>query len=186
MSQEQGFLIVGLGNPGPKYAKTRHNLGYRLVAELARQEGWLFRKEKTLEGFVAKGVKGGISYILLLPTTYMNESGRSVKAALYHWKLDAEKQLLVVSDDTTLPFGELRMRLEGSSGGHNGLKSIERELASRHYPRLRMGIGQKPIKWDLADYVLSPFSSEEELLIPSFLEKGLIVLLKEVSATRDK
>lgn len=168
------FVIVGLGNPGREYSLTRHNLGYLTVQGLAEQYGWPFKEERRLKTLVAKGRVDEVQMHLLLPLTYMNESGLAIRSYLDFYKLSREN-LIVVSDDTALPFGKLRLRAEGSAGGHNGLKSVEAHLGTKNYARLRMGIGESD-RADLADYVLDRFTREEaEHLLP-FIEQGVEIL----------
>lgn len=147
-------VVVGLGNPGPEYADTRHNVGWWLLDSLAEAWGFgRFKREK--EAAVASGRVGAHSVRLLKPLTYMNLSGRAVAPLKRMKALDLSRDLLVVVDDVALPPGKVRFRPEGSPGGHNGLKSIEQALGTRTYPRLRIGVGEKPPGWDLADWVLS-------------------------------
>ena len=149
-------LIVGLGNPGPTYEGTPHNIGYRVVEELARRHG-LPRAKRGFDGRVAEGLVRGRSVLLLQPTTFMNDSGRSVAAALRALKLPLER-VIVVHDHIDLPFGRLRLMEGGGSGGHNGLKSIT-GLIGAGYVRLRVGVDRPPSTDPdvVADFVLSPF-----------------------------
>jgi PTH1 family peptidyl-tRNA hydrolase len=168
-------LVVGLGNPGKKYELTRHNVGRLVVERLAHFLGWSFVEEKKFHGWAARSqFEGGILH-LLQPTTYMNESGRSVRAYLDYFKLTAGN-LIVVSDDVELPFGTLRFRPNGGTGGHNGLKSVEAHVGTQEYRRLKMGVGKDTQGESLADYVLSGFKPEELLLLPAFVDKGVEVL----------
>ena len=153
-------LIVGLGNPGPTYEGTRHNVGYQVVEELARRHGFP-RAKRGFEGRCAEGAIGGRSVLLLQPTTFMNDSGRSVAAAVRGLKLPLER-VLVVHDHIDLPFGRLRLMEGGGSGGHNGLKSIT-GLLGPGYVRLRVGV-DRPASYDpdvVADYVLSRFGESK-------------------------
>jgi len=158
------IVVVGLGNPGKKYAHTRHNIGFMAVQSFAKKHHLSFRKSKELKGSVATGEIGEHSVLLLLPNTYMNRSGESVKAALSQGGGD----LLVIVDDVEIPFGQLRMRPHGGTGGHNGLKSIRDLCNTNEYSRLRIGIDRGDDK-DLADYVLGEFSSQEKEKIPQIL-----------------
>ena len=163
------WVVVGLGNPGKKYEMTRHNMGYLVVQELAKSLGCSFKKESRFFSWVAKASAHGSLLHFLLPTTYMNESGRAVRSYLNFLKLPIES-LIIVSDDVTLPFGKLRLRTSGSSGGHNGLKSIGAQMGSMEFSRLKVGVGVDPKAdpqdqnkiFDLADYVLAPFSKKEK------------------------
>lgn len=150
------FLFVGLGNPGPEYAFTRHNIGFmvadRLQTGLAAPDFKLQR-----QGFVTEGTWRSHRIIVLKPTTYMNLSGQAVRYWLQQEKIPVER-LLVVTDDLALPFGKLRMRLKGSAGGHNGLKNIQEILGSDAYPRLRFGIGDDFSQGRQVDYVLGKFT----------------------------
>lgn len=179
-SNQRDFIFVGLGNPGPQYEMTRHNIGYLVIKALARRMGWFFKEEQRFSAFVAKGLVGDVRLHLLLPTTYMNLSGVAVRRYLDFFKLDMA-HLVVVADDIALSFGQMRLKTMGSSGGHNGLKSVEAHLATSQYMRLRMGIGH-PGEKVLSDYVLDPFAQHElEHLVP-FVDRGadtLVRLLKE-------
>jgi PTH1 family peptidyl-tRNA hydrolase len=153
-------LIVGLGNPGRKYQGTRHNVGYLILAELARRFGSSSPKKK-FRGEVLEGEIGGEKILLLSPTTYMNRSGESVAEAknFYHVPL---ADLLLLCDDLNLPLGKLRIRARGSSGGQKGLEDIIRCLGTEEFPRLRMGIGSPPPDQDWTVFVLSKFTAEEQ------------------------
>ncbi len=165
------YLLVGLGNPGNAYSKTRHNMGFRVVQALAEKNGWSFRKEKSSFSELAEGKKGDKTLLLLLPQTYMNSSGEAVRIAKEYYKLPMNN-MMVVLDDIYLPFGSMRLKTSGSSGGHNGLKSIETHLGSQVYARLKIGVGDRE-GGDLADHVLSPFSKEEEEKVPSLIQKAV-------------
>ena len=156
-------LVAGLGNPGSRYAATRHNVGFRVIEVLAARYG-VTRSRSRFEGEVAEVTLGGQAVLLLQPQTYMNRSGRSVLAARDFYKLDAT-DILVVCDDFNLPLAKLRLRPKGSAGGQKGLQDIIRCLGGEHVPRLRIGIGPPPPNWDVADYVLSRFAEEEQPVI---------------------
>jgi PTH1 family peptidyl-tRNA hydrolase len=151
-------LIVGLGNPGPKYAGTRHNVGYDVIDYLAAAPGTSSFREK-FEALVAERQEGGEAVLLVKPLTFMNLSGRSVRAALDFYKLTVD-QLLVVCDDFNLPLGKLRVRAKGSHGGQNGLRNIQDQLGTDAYARLRIGVGQ-PAEGEAVDFVLSRFKPGE-------------------------
>ena len=151
-------VIVGLGNPGPKYAGTRHNVGFDVVDYLAAGPGCSPFREK-FEAFVAELKEGDETVLLVKPLTFMNLSGRSVRAILDFYKLPLE-QLLVVCDDFNLPLGKLRIRTKGSHGGQNGLRNIQEQLGTDEYTRLRIGVGQ-PGPGDAVDHVLSKFKPGE-------------------------
>jgi PTH1 family peptidyl-tRNA hydrolase len=174
------FVFVGLGNPGKEYEKTRHNLGYLVVQAFARKMGWRFKEEKRFDANVTKGVIGEVTVHLLLPTTYMNLSGIAVSRYLDFLKLGVDC-LVIVIDDLSLPFGQLKLKMMGSSGGHNGLKSIETHLGTAHYKRLKMGIGHPGKQRILADYVLDFFNQEEKEQLEKFIDCGVNVLQQLVS-----
>ncbi|GMV97077.1 MAG: aminoacyl-tRNA hydrolase [Phycisphaerae bacterium] len=155
-------LAVGLGNPGGKYEGTRHNVGFRVIDELARRHGIEVSRGR-FSGLAGGGLIAGRPVLLLKPGTFMNLSGRSVREALAFHKL-SPADLLVVSDDLALPLGRLRLRKGGSAGGHNGLTSVIQELGTDQFPRLRIGIGQVPGE-RMVGHVLGPFSREEEEII---------------------
>lgn len=153
-------LIVGLGNPGDQYKGTRHNIGYMVLAELAQRHS----QGKPRNQYHANVLEARIkeeNILLLCPTTFMNLSGTSVAEAVRFFKIDP-KQFLVVCDDLDLPPGKLRMRASGGSGGQKGLKDIIQKLGTDAFPRLRVGIGRPPEKWNTADYVLSKFPKDEK------------------------
>jgi PTH1 family peptidyl-tRNA hydrolase len=164
-------LVVGLGNPGKTYDRTRHNIGFATVEMLARKHGLAFHKELKFKGKAAEGQIGADPVILLMPQTFMNLSGESVAEVMRYFQIDLSR-LLVLVDDVALPLGQLRIRINSGSGGHNGLKSIEECLQTNRYPRLRIGVGDR-VEGDLADHVLSRFSEEEEKLVPGVLERAV-------------
>ncbi|MCB1107376.1 MAG: aminoacyl-tRNA hydrolase [Chlamydiia bacterium] len=167
-------LIVGLGNPGKKYEMTRHNLGQMVLFAFASRHQLIFKKDRELQGEIAQGTVKDKRVSLLFPTTFMNLSGQAVRKAMDFYKIDREG-ILVISDDVDLPFGTLRLRDKGSAGGHNGLKDIEENLKSQDYKRLRLGIG-KPLVGYLEDYVLAPFTKEEQEKIPEFTTQAIDVI----------
>lgn len=169
-AQAKVFLIVGLGNPGLSYQKTRHNIGFKVVKHFAKKHGLSFREMAQLKGEVAQGSIGGEKVILLMPMTYMNCSGEALIRCINFFKPDPQK-IVVVADDVALAFGFLRLRESGGAGGHNGLKNIEHHLKTQSYPRLRIGVGM-PTREELADYVLGKFTAEEEKAIPQLAEKA--------------
>lgn len=157
------ILIAGLGNPVKEYENTRHNAGFLVLDTLAQKLGADLseRKHRALCG---KAVIGGQKVILLKPQTYMNSSGESIRAAADYYKVPPE-DILVVYDDISLAPGQLRIRAKGSAGGHNGIKSIIAHLGTQEFPRVKVGIGEKPPRMDLADYVLGHFSSGEKKIM---------------------
>jgi PTH1 family peptidyl-tRNA hydrolase len=152
-------LIVGLGNPGIRYADTRHNVGFWVIDELSRRWGIPVNKEKW-KAETGEGVVRGEKVILMKPLTYMNLSGEAVRPALDWLKADLE-ELCVIYDDLDLPVGQIRLRLKGSSGGHNGMRSLIAHLGTDQFKRIRIGIGRPQGNRSVPDYVLSPFAREE-------------------------
>lgn len=170
------WLIVGLGNPGDNYARTRHNVGFRAVDRLAERLGTRLDRAK-FRGLYGQALWQGQKLILLKPQTFMNASGLSVMDAARFYKLPPER-VLVLSDDISLEVGRLRVRASGSAGGHNGIKSIIGALNSEAFPRVKIGVGAKPCpEHELADWVLSNFTaSEEKRLVPALDDAGLAAL----------
>lgn len=168
------LLIVGLGNPGDKYAGTRHNIGAEIVKAFADKYGLSFSKVAKVEGYIAQGAVADKKVILLCPTTFMNLSGNAVRKAMSYFGVERE-DLLVLSDDIYISFGAFRMRSEGSAGGHNGLKSITEQIGGQNYPRLRIGIGQDYLG-NLSDFVLKKFRSEEQDILPEVLREAIDIL----------
>ena len=153
------YIIAGLGNPTREYEKTRHNVGFEVIDVLADMLGTTV-EEKKFKGLYGRGIIGGEKVLLLKPQTFMNLSGESVKAAADFYKVDHE-HIIIIYDDISLDVGQLRIRKKGSAGGHNGIKNIIAHLGTQEFPRIKVGVGDKPKKMDLADYVLSRFSKED-------------------------
>lgn len=168
------YLITGLGNTGEWYVHTRHNIGFMVLDQLAASHDASFTEGKL--GMITTCKYRGHTLHLLKPTTYMNFSGKSVRYWLGQLKIPVEQSLTVV-DDLALPFGKLRMRAKGATAGHNGLKSVEKYLATQAYPRLRVGIGNNFLKGYQADYVLKPFTMEERPKVPSFIDQACQMVL---------
>ncbi len=167
---EDIYLIIGLGNPGGKYENTRHNVGFHTIDYLSEK----YNIKLSKIGFKAvygEGTIDGTRVILLKPQTFMNLSGESVKDIVAWYKLPLER-VIVIYDDIDLEVGKIRVRPKGSSGSHNGMKSIIYQLQDDNFPRIRIGIGRPPEKWDLADYVLSKFSKESWEIIFKSIEKA--------------
>lgn len=160
------WLIVGLGNPGEQYRRTRHNIGFDCLDTFAERHGLQFRNKRA-NALLAEGNLAGQRLALAKPQTYMNLSGQAVSALRTWYKIDPALELLVVYDDMDLPFGRLRLRQQGSPGTHNGMRSIAGQLGGNAFPRLRVGIDQPPGKMDAAAYVLSRFTKEEEAELPA-------------------
>ena len=183
------WLIVGLGNPGPEYAKTRHNIGFRCIDLLADKLGCRIDKAK-FEGLYGQTDYHGCRLYLLKPLTYMNLSGRAVLQLSAYFQIPPQR-IIVLFDDISLEPGRLRVRSNGSAGGHNGIKSIIGELGSQDFPRVKIGVGAKPHPdFDLAAWVLSTFSAQEEKALVFSLENGaaaaLTVLEEGVPAAANK
>jgi len=156
------FLIAGLGNIGPEYENTRHNIGFKVLDNLANTQGAPFKLERL--AFFAEYRSKGKNIYLIKPTTYMNLSGKAVRYWMNELKIP-QQNLLVVLDDLAIPFGSIRVRMKGSDGGHNGLKDIDATLGSNNYPRLRFGIGSEFAKGHQVNYVLSQWKPEEQKLL---------------------
>ena len=158
------YAVFGLGNPDKEYDKTRHNIGFDVIDELASQMG-VEVKTKRHKALCGIGNIGGEKVILVKPQTYMNLSGESIRSLVEYYKIDPEEELLVIYDDISLEVGQLRIRRKGSAGGHNGIKNIIANLGSSVFPRIKVGVGEKPKGYDLADYVLGKFSKEDRVLM---------------------
>lgn len=163
------YLIVGLGNPTAKYEKTRHNAGFDVIDAIADKYGIELNLRKG-KAFCGTGYIEGQKVMLAKPQTYMNLSGDSVSALVNFYKLDPMEDLIVVFDDISLAPGNLRIRKKGSAGGHNGIKDIIAKTGTDQFARVKVGVGEKPAGWDLADYVLGGFSKEDEALVKEACE----------------
>ncbi len=171
MKEQQTWLIVGLGNPGREYEKSRHNCGWRALDLVAQKLGCRVDKGK-FQGLYGQTTYAGDKVFLLKPQTYMNLSGRSVLQLSAFFKIPPQR-IIVLFDDISLEPGRLRLRKDGSAGGHNGIKSIIFELGSQDFPRVKIGVGGKPHPdYDLADWVLSGFSAQEEAALKPALERA--------------
>lgn len=164
------YLIVGLGNIGPEYELTRHNIGFLILDRLADLEKASFKQDR--HSFVTEVKHKGRTLLLVKPTTYMNLSGKAVNYWMQQEKI-AKENILVITDDVALPFGKIRIKPKGSSGGHNGLKNIEELIGGQDYPRLRFGIGDDYPKGRQVDYVLSPFNKKEMEELVIFMDKSI-------------
>jgi PTH1 family peptidyl-tRNA hydrolase len=168
---DSAHLIVGLGNPGSKYRGTRHNIGFLAVDELARRGGVSLREERKFEARVGDGTVRGKRTWLCQPLTYMNASGKAVRALTEYYRVPLER-LLVIVDDADLPFGELRLRPSGGTGGHHGLESIEEMLGSDGYARLRLGIGRGAGLREISGHVLGRFSESDRERLEAVLGRA--------------
>lgn len=168
------YMIAGLGNPGRQYEHTRHNAGFEVIDRLAAQMG-VAVEERKHRALCGKGILEGQKVILIKPQTFMNLSGESIRGAVDFYKIPPDR-LIVVYDDISLPPGQLRIRRKGSAGGHNGIKNIIAQLNTQEFPRVKIGVGAKPDRMDLADYVLSHFSAGEwEMMEGAFEEAAKAV-----------
>ena len=158
------FIIAGLGNPTKEYEHTRHNVGFDTIDCIADQYG-ISINEKKHKALVGKGMIEGQKVILLKPQTFMNLSGESIRAALDFYKIDEKDELIVIYDDISLPPGQLRIRKKGSAGGHNGIKNIIAHLGHDTFMRIKVGVGEKPAGYDLADDVLGHFSKDDRAIM---------------------
>lgn len=169
------FIIAGLGNPDDRYQGTRHNVGFDVIDRLAEKYNIAVDTRKH-RAYIGKGIIGGQKVILAKPQTYMNLSGESIRSLVDYYKVDPEAEVLVIYDDISLEVGQLRIRKKGSAGGHNGIKNIIAHLDTTVFPRIKIGVGEKPKGYDLADYVLGKFSKgERELMEEGYDEAACAV-----------
>lgn len=166
------FIIAGLGNPTSQYEGTRHNIGFDVMDALAEKYN-ISISEKKHKALCGKGVIEGEKVLLVKPQTYMNLSGESIAEILNYYKLDAEEDFLVVFDDISLAQGNIRIRKKGSAGGHNGIKNIIAMTGTQNFKRIKVGVGEKPKGWDLADYVLGRFSDEDRKKVNDAIEDAI-------------
>lgn len=183
------YIIVGLGNPERKYDGTRHNIGFSAVTALADANNISIDTKKH-KALIGKGVIAGQKVILAEPLTYMNLSGESVRELVDYYKISPSEELIVIYDDVALEPGRLRIRAKGSAGGHNGIKNIISHLGSQEFFRIRIGVGEKPAGWDLADYVLGRFPKEEEPVIRDALKKAAdacsVIMTQDINAAMNQ
>lgn len=164
------FIIAGLGNPTREYEGTRHNVGFDVIDRLAARYN-IDVDVKKHRALIGKGMIAGQKVILAKPQTYMNLSGESIRSILDYYKVDPETELIVIYDDISLEPGKIRIRKKGSAGGHNGIKNIIAQLGTQNFQRIKVGVGEKPKGWDLADYVLGHFSKENRGLVDDALKR---------------
>jgi len=160
------FLLVGLGNPEPRYAANRHNVGFAVIDEVARRGGVAWSER--FQGRLGQGVVSGAKVLLLEPLTFMNRSGEAVSAAAKFFKVRVD-ETVIVHDEMDIEFERLQLKRDGGSGGHNGLRSVESSLGSPDFLRVRVGVGRPPPRWDPADWVLSDFDAGEREKLPSVI-----------------
>lgn len=168
---ESTFLIVGLGNPGADYAKTRHNAGFLLIEKLAGRWKADWKNERKFQARTARAEQDGRMILLAEPQTFMNASGESVGALVRYYQLPLDR-IMVVVDDADLPLGEIRLRPGGGTGGHHGLESVMQHIGSREYARLRIGIGRKDQARQITGHVLGKFSASENALLEKVLDRA--------------
>ncbi|SFG18751.1 peptidyl-tRNA hydrolase, PTH1 family [Lachnospiraceae bacterium C7] len=177
------YLIVGLGNPGKQYENTRHNVGFDAIDVLA-DKYHINMTENKHKAICGKGTIEGQKVILAKPQTFMNLSGESVRDIINFYKIDPEEEMLVMFDDISLAPGNLRIRKKGSAGGHNGIKNIIAQTGTQNFKRVKIGVGEKPAGWDLADHVLGHFSNADRKLVNEALEDAAeaakLIIIDEV------
>ena len=166
------FIIVGLGNPDKQYEGTRHNVGFEVIDAIAEKYN-ISVDTKKHRAYVGKGIIEGCKVILAKPQTYMNLSGESVAELLNYYKLDPENELLVIFDDISLAPGGIRIRKKGSAGGHNGIKNIIAQIGTQNFMRIKVGVGEKPKGWDLADHVLGHFDAVDRSKVEDAIIEAL-------------
>ena len=166
------YIIAGLGNPGKEYENTRHNIGFDVIDRLSEEENIAVMESKH-KALIGKGYVAGQKVILAKPQTFMNLSGESIREIVDYYKVDDTAELIVISDDISLDVGQLRIRKKGSAGGHNGIKNIIAHVGGPVFPRIKVGVGEKPPKYDLADYVLGHFSKAEQELMEEGYEDAV-------------
>lgn len=179
------YIIVGLGNPTLKYEGTRHNAGFEVIDKLADQYNIPVESRKN-RAFVGKGMIDGQKVLLAKPQTFMNASGESVRGLIDYFKVDETQQLLVIYDDIHLDAGQLRIRKQGSAGGHNGIKNIIAHLGTEKFLRIRVGVGKQPAGYDLVDYVLSHFSGNEKDIMAEGYQRAAKAAVKIVTGEIDE
>ena len=183
------YIIVGLGNPTKEYKNTRHNIGFELVDELIDKYDIIYSGTKH-RAMYGSGLIDGTKAVVAKPLTYMNLSGEAVRSLVDYYKIDPEEELIIIYDDISLAPGKIRIREKGSAGGHNGIKSIIQHLGTNKFKRIRIGVGEKPQGWDLADYVLGHFSKEEQKLMAEAIknsDKAIGMILKgEIAAAMNE
>ena len=183
------YIIVGLGNPTKEYQGTRHNVGFDVIDAIANAYN-ITVESKEKRAYVGKGIIAGQKVLLAKPQTYMNLSGESVRGLLDYYKIDEESELIIIYDDVSLDVGQLRIRKKGSAGGHNGIKSIISHLGHNVFMRIKVGVGEKPKQYDLADYVLGHFSKEDRVIMEDGYKNAIkaveMILLGDVDGAMNE
>ena len=178
------YIIAGLGNPTLQYEGTRHNVGFDVIDALSNQYQIAVTTRKS-RAYIGKGIIEGQKVILAKPQTYMNLSGESIRGLVDYYKIEWEDELIIIYDDVSLPVGHIRIRKKGSAGGHNGIKNIISYL-DPSFARIKIGVGEKPKKYDLADYVLGHFTKEERVLMQDGYERAAKAVKLIVNGEIDK
>ena len=178
------YIIVGLGNPDRQYQNTRHNIGFEVVDAIAGKNQITIGERKH-KAVIGKGYVGGQKAVLVKPQTYMNLSGESVRQVIDFYKIEEKSELIVISDDVSLEPGQIRIRKKGSAGGHNGLKNIILHLGHDEFMRVKMGVGEKPEGYDLADYVLGHFSKAERKIMEEGYQKAIRAVTMMINGETD-
>lgn len=183
------YIIVGLGNPGRQYEHTRHNVGFDVMDAIAEKYN-ISISEKKHKALYGKGIIEGQKVVLAKPQTFMNLSGESVAELLNYYKIDPEEELIVIFDDISLAPGNIRIRKKGSAGGHNGIKNIIAMTGTQNFKRIKVGVGEKPKGWDLADHVLGHFEKADREQVESAIEDAVaaaeLMLRDEVDAAMNQ
>lgn len=179
------FLVAGLGNPEKKYTLTRHNSGFLCVDFLAEKHGFKINKLK-FKAVIADTVINSHRCIVMKPQTYMNLSGESIAEIVNFYKLDPESEMLIIFDDISLAPGNIRVRKKGSAGGHNGIKSIISSVGTSNFMRIKVGVGEKPQGWDLADHVLGRFSGEDRARVEEAIRDAEDAAVLMIQGEADK
>ena len=179
------YIIAGLGNPTKEYEGTRHNVGFDVIDRLSER----YNIDVTMErhrALIGKGMIAGQKVILVKPQTYMNLSGESIRSVIDYYKVDPETELIVIYDDISLGVGQLRIRAKGSAGGHNGIKSIISSVGTSNFMRIKVGVGEKPQGWDLADHVLGRFSGEDRARVEEAIRDAEDAAVLMIQGEADK
>mgnify|MGYP001130381389 FL=1 len=176
------YIIAGLGNPDRQYQNTRHNVGFDVIDVIADKYD-IAMGERKHKAIIGKGYIAGQKVVLVKPQTYMNLSGESIRAVIDFYKVDEKSELIVISDDVSLDVGRIRIRKKGSAGGHNGLKNIMKHLGHDEFIRMRMGVGEKPSGYDLADYVLGHFTQKEREVMDAGIQNAAAAI--EIMITQE-
>ena len=179
------YIIAGLGNPTKEYEGTRHNVGFDVIDRLSERYNIDVTMEKH-RALIGKGMIAGQKVILVKPQTYMNLSGESIRSVIDYYKVDPETELIVIYDDISLGVGQLRIRAKGSAGGHNGIKSIISSVGTSNFMRIKVGVGEKPQGWDLADHVLGRFSGEDRARVEKAIRDAEDAAVLMIQGEADK